>query len=46
MENFGKSRDFPPIFLVPGYYFLLLFTAKLENIGSKKFGSKIVVKMK
>ena len=44
--KFWKDLEFPPYFLGSFYYFLLLFTAKLENIGSKKFGSKIVVKMK
>ena len=44
--KFWKDLEFPPYFLGSLYYFLLLFTAKLENIGSKKFGSKIVVKMK
>ena len=44
--KFWKDLEFPPYFLGPCYYFLLLFTAKLENIDCKKFGSKIVVKMK
>jgi len=33
--KFWKSREFPPYFLGSSYFFLLLFTAKLEKNAKK-----------